>query len=172
MKFINLLSCSLTTSLILALGASPVSAQKPAVPTVTSPVTISDAWVKTTVPGGAVSAAYMQIKSTAPVKLVKVDVPISGNVEIHDMKMNDGVMEMRAMDALEVPANKAVTLKPGGMHVMLFKLKQPINVGDKVPLKLTFEGADKKTFSLDVTANGQEKGQDKGQDKVGTTQMH
>ncbi len=123
-----------------------------------SPVTISDAWARTTVPGGSVSAAYMQIKSTSPVKLVKVETPIAGNVEIHNMSMKDGVMEMKAVDAIDVPANKMVALKPGGYHVMLMMLAASINKGDSVPLKLTFEGANKKTFTVDVSAKAQEKG--------------
>ena len=129
----------------------------PPVATAATPVTISNVWAKTTVPGGAVSAAYMQIKSAKPVKLVKVETAIANIVEIHDMKMNDGVMEMKALDAVDIPANKVVELKPGGMHVMLIKVKQPINKGDKIPLTLTFEGADKKSFTMNVEASGQEK---------------
>lgn len=120
-------------------------------------VKVFDVWAKTTVPGGSVSAAYMHIKSPRPVKLVKAETPVSGNVEIHDMKMKDGVMEMKAIDAVDVPANKLVDLKPGGMHVMLMKLNKPINKGDKVPLTLTFEDAEKKTFTVNVDAKGQEK---------------
>jgi periplasmic copper chaperone A len=153
MKIVTLIASTAAASLMVSLGAVKAHAQK----TEASPVTVSDVWAKTTVPGGSVSAAYMHIKSTAPVKLVKAETPISGNVEIHDMKMKDGVMEMKAMDALDVPANKLVELKPGGTHVMLMKLNKPINKGDKVPLKLTFEGAGQKLFTMDVEAKGQEK---------------
>ncbi len=118
---------------------------------------VFDVWAKTTVPGGSVSAAYMHIKSAKPLRLLKAESPAAGTVEIHDMKMKDGVMEMKAVDAIEIPANKMVELKPGGFHVMLFKVVKPINKGDTVPLKLTFESADKKTFTVDVTAKGQEK---------------
>jgi periplasmic copper chaperone A len=122
-----------------------------------SPVTVTNAWAKTTVPGGKVSAAYMDIKSTAPVKLLKAETAIAGNVEIHNMSMKDGVMEMKAVDAIDVPANKTVSLKPGGYHVMLMMLAASINKGDSVPIKLTFEGADKKPFTVDVKAKAQEK---------------
>lgn len=121
-----------------------------------SPVTITNAWAKTTVPGGKVSAAYMDIKSTAPVKLVKVETSIAGNTEIHNMSMKDGVMEMKAVEAIEVPPNKTVSLKPGGYHVMLMMLAASIAKGDTVPLKLTFEGESTKTFSVDVSAKAQE----------------
>jgi periplasmic copper chaperone A len=121
-----------------------------------SPVSITNAWAKTTVPGGQVSAAYMDIKSTTPVKLVKVETAIAGNVEIHSMTMKSGVMEMKAVDAIDVPANKTVSLKPGGYHVMLMMLAASIAKGDTVPLKLTFEGESTKTFTVDVNAKAQE----------------
>lgn len=117
---------------------------------------ISDVWVKASVPGGTVSAAYMQIKSATPLKLVKAASPVAGIVEIHDMKMKDGVMEMKAMDALDLPAGKAVELKPGGIHVMMMKVKKPINKGDKVPLTLTFEGAGSKPVVVTLDAIARE----------------
>lgn len=113
---------------------------------------ISNAWVKSTLPGTTVSAAYMQIQSSRAMKLVKVDAPVAGLVELHNMSMKDGVMEMKAMDAVEVPAGKPVTLKPGGMHVMMMNVKQPIKPGDKVALTLTFEGADKKPIVVKLEA--------------------
>lgn len=115
-------------------------------------VSIDSPWVKTTVPGGTVSAAYMQLRSETPVKLVKVESPVAGLVEIHDMKMNAGVMEMKAVDAVAVPGGVPVTLKPGGLHVMLMKVAKPIHAGDKVPLTLTFEGAQSKPVVLKVDA--------------------
>ena len=118
---------------------------------------VFDAWAKTTVPGGSVSAAYMHIKSGKPLRLVKAESPLTPNVEIHSMAMKEGVMEMRAVDAVEIPPNKLVDLKPGGFHIMLIKVNKPINKGDSVPLKLTFANADKTTFSVDVVAKGQEK---------------
>ena len=119
--------------------------------------TITGAWVKTTVPGGRVSAAYMSIKSAKPLKLMKAETPAAGIVEIHNMSMKDGVMEMKAVDSVDIPANKAVDLKPGGLHVMLMKVAQPITTGDKVPLVLTFEGADKKPVVVKLDATAQEK---------------
>ena len=141
---------AVTAAAILSQAASAQSAATP------SPVTVANAWAKTTVPGGKVSAAYMDIKSSAPVKLLKAETPIAGNVEIHNMSMNDGVMEMKAVEAIDVPANKTVSLKPGGYHVMLMMLAASINQGDSVPIKLTFEGADKKTFTVDVKAKAKE----------------
>jgi copper(I)-binding protein len=139
---------------VTAMSAFSTHAQKSAAePT----LKVFDVWAKTTVPGGSVSAAYMHIKSGKPLKLVKVESPLTNTVELHDMKMKDGVMEMRAVDAINIPANKLIDLKPGGLHVMLIKINKPINKGDNVPLTLTFENEAKKTFTVDVKAKGQEK---------------
>lgn len=141
----------LTLAMILMAFAGTTFAQQG----IANPV-ISDVWVKATVPGSTVSAAYMQIKSATPLKLVKAASPAAGIVEIHDMKMKDGVMEMKAMDALDVPAGTTVELKPGSVHVMMMKVKKPISKGDKVPLTLTFEGAGSKPVVVTLDAIARE----------------
>jgi periplasmic copper chaperone A len=143
-----------TLFLIAATFGMTATAQKTAVE---PSLKVFDVWVKTTVPGGSVSAAYMHIKSAKPLKLIKAESSLTNTVEIHDMKMKDGVMEMKAVDAVVIPANKLVDLKPGGLHIMLIKVNKPIKKGDEVPLTLTFENEAKQTFSVDVKAKGQEK---------------
>ncbi len=117
---------------------------------------VSDAWTKPTVPGASVAAAYLDIKSAKPLRLVKAESAFAKTVEIHNMSMKDGVMEMKAVDAIEIPANTTVSLKPGGYHIMMIKIAKPVKLGDAVPLKLTFESADKKTFAVEVSAKAQE----------------
>src|SRR5450759_1411178 len=92
-------------------------------------VKVYDAWVRDTVPGAMVSAAYLRIKSDAPVKLVKAESALAGIVEIHKMEMKDGIMKMNAVDAVEVVPGKVVELKPGGYHIMLMMLKGQIKAG-------------------------------------------
>lgn len=121
---------------------------------------ITDVWVKASIPGSTTSAAYLKIKSSTPLKLVRAETPVAGLVELHNMTMKGGVMEMKAMDAVDLPANQTVELKPGGMHVMLMMVKQPIKSGDKVPLTLTFEGADKKPLVMKVEAIARQPGSD------------
>ena len=116
---------------------------------------VYDAWVRDTVPGAMVSAAYMRIKSDAPVKLVKAESPVAGVTEIHKMEMKDGIMKMQAVDAIEVVPGKVVDLKPGGYHIMLMMLKDQIKAGAKVPLTLTFEDAGKKQTVIKVEAKVQ-----------------
>ncbi|GAA6141534.1 copper chaperone PCu(A)C [Hydrogenophaga sp. 5NK40-0174] len=116
-------------------------------------VEISDPWVRATVPQQMATGAFMQITSPAGGKLIKASSPVAGVVEVHEMSMDNGVMKMRALaDGLELPAGKAVELKPGGYHVMLMDLKQQVKVGDEVPLTLTFEGPDGKTTEQNLQA--------------------
>lgn len=118
-------------------------------------VKVYDAWVRDTVPGAMVSAAYMRIKSDAPVKLVKAESSVAGVTEIHKMEMKDGIMKMQAVDAIEVVPGKVVDLMPGGYHIMLMMLKDQIKSGGKVPLTLTFEDAGKKQTVIKVEAKAQ-----------------
>jgi periplasmic copper chaperone A len=66
--------------------------------------------------------------------------------------MENDVMKMRQVQGLDLPAGKTTELKPGGFHIMMMQLKGPVKNGDTVPLTLTFEGADKKTFTQDISA--------------------
>ena len=94
----------------------------------------------------------MQITSPTDSKLVEARSPAAGIVEIHEMKLENNVMKMRAVTALDLPAGKAVELKPGGYHVMLMDLKGQVKAGDSVPLTLVFEGKDKKRETVEVKA--------------------
>ena len=158
MKKKKSITVSLITCVVLCGFASITFAEKPSLP---SPIIVSHVWAKTSIPGSAVSAAYMQIQSNQNIKLIKVETTAANMVEIHNMQMNGDVMEMNAVDAVDVPAHKMVELKPGGLHVMLMQVKQPIKNGDKVPMTLTFEGADKKLIRMKVEAIGQDKNKQK-----------
>src|SRR5882724_3984473 len=71
------------------------------------------------------------------------------------MAMNNGVMTMRPLDkGLAIEPGKTVKLAPGGYHLMLMDLKNPLKQGEKVPLTLEFEKAGKVTLSLDVQGVG------------------
>jgi len=114
--------------------------------------TVKDPWVRGTVAQQKASGAFMHITSAQGGKLVAVSSPVAGVVEIHEMAMDGNTMRMRAVPSLELPAGKAVELKPGGYHVMLMDLKQQLKAGDSVPLKVVVEGKDGKRETLDVKA--------------------
>ena len=114
--------------------------------------TVTDPWVRSTVAPQKATGLYAQITSAQGGRLVSVTSPMAGVVEIHEMKMDGDVMRMRAVPDLALPAGKAVALKPGGFHVMLMDLKQPLKAGDSVPVTLVVEGADKKRETIDIKA--------------------
>lgn len=105
-------------------------------------VTVTDAWARATVQGQKATGAFMKITSKDSAKLVGVSSPVAGVVEIHEMKMDKDVMKMSALpNGLELPAGKAVELKPGGYHVMLMDLKTPLTKDTTIPLTLTVQDA-------------------------------
>ena len=132
----------IVVALSLAGAATATSAQ----------VSVSDAWVRGTVAGQQATGAFMQLKSAADTALVSASSPVAGVVEIHEMKMDGGVMKMSAIKSLAVPAGKGVELKPGGYHVMLMALKQPLKEGETVPVTLNFEDKAGKKQSIEVKA--------------------
>jgi periplasmic copper chaperone A len=115
-------------------------------------VAVTGAWVRGTVAGQKVTGAFMQMTSPTDTVLVAVTSPVAKTVEIHQMKMDGGMMKMNAIDKLPLPAGKAVELKPGGYHVMLFDLQRPVIEGDLVPLTLTFEDKGGKKSTVEVKA--------------------
>ena len=115
-------------------------------------VTVSDPWVRGTVTGQKATGAFMQLKSPADTALVAAASPVAKIVEIHEMKMEGGMMKMNAVDRLALPAGKAVELKPGGYHVMLMDLVKPLKDGDTVPLQLTFEDKAGKKQTIEIKA--------------------
>jgi copper(I)-binding protein len=115
-------------------------------------VTVSDPWIRGTVAGQSETGAFMTIRSTEKLKLMRVSSPVAQKVEIHKMEMNQGVMRMRPMNDLEIPANSAVALEPGSFHVMLLGVSKPLTAGEKVPLTLQFRNKEGKTVSTTVEA--------------------
>jgi copper(I)-binding protein len=77
--------------------------------------------------------------------------PVAGVAEIHEMKMEGDVMRMRAIAALDLPAGKSVALRPGGYHLMLMDLKQPLVKDTQVPVTLRFADAQGKTSEMQLS---------------------
>lgn len=117
--------------LIATLGATTSWAQ----------VKVDNAWVRATVQGQKATGAFMTLTAPQATRLVAVSTPVAGVAEIHEMKVDAGVMKMRAMTALELPAKQAVELKPGSYHLMLMDLKAPLAKDSSVALTLTFQDA-------------------------------
>ncbi|WDM57639.1 copper chaperone PCu(A)C [Pseudomonas sp. NEEL19] len=126
----------------LALPALPALAQ----------TTVSEAWVRASVPHQQSTGAFMTLTASSDSKLVSVASPVAKTVQVHEMTMNGDVMGMREVKAVELPAGKAVTLDPNGLHVMLMGLNGQVKEGEKVPLSLTIEGAKGAKETVEVQA--------------------
>ncbi|MGH8660548.1 MAG: copper chaperone PCu(A)C [Burkholderiales bacterium] len=112
------------------------------------PVTVKDAWVRAPAPGQKVAGAYMELVSRTPTALTSVTSPVAARVELHSTSMEGGVMKMRPVARVELPAGKAVRLAPGGLHIMLVDLRQQLQPGDRVELVLTVQSADPASRSV------------------------
>ena len=115
-------------------------------------VVVADPWVRGTVEGQRATGAFMKLTPAADQKLVAAASPVAKIVEIHEMTMDGGVMKMRAIPKLDLPAGKATELKPGGYHVMLMALTKPLAAGETVPITLTFEDAAGKRQAVEIKA--------------------
>ena len=139
------LRCALSALLVTACSAPADAAQ---------PATVKDAWVRVPAPGQKVAAAYMELTSLTALALVSVASPLAGRGELHSMSVEGGVMRMRPLGKIELPAGRTVKLAPGGLHVMLFDVRQPLKPGEKVPLVLTVQRTDfsRVVFTIEAEA--------------------
>lgn len=123
-----------------------------AAPALADSVKVEHAWVRATAPGQQVAGGFMNLTADADMALIGGDSPISNSLELHFMRMENGVMEMRQMKEITLPKGKAVSLEPGGLHVMFIGLKGQVREGQKVPMTLIVRGADGKEQKLAVEA--------------------
>lgn len=115
-------------------------------------VTVSEPWVRGTVEGQRATGAFMTLLASSDVVLVGASSPVAGVVEIHETRMEGGVMKMRAVDRLALVSGRALLLAPGRHHVMLMGLRKPLQSGEAVTLSLTFETSDGKRNAIDIVA--------------------
>ena len=122
---------------------------------------VENAWVRATAPGQPVAGAFMDLTADADMTLVRAESPTAETVELHTMRMDDGVMVMRPVKEIQLPKGKTVSLKPGGLHIMLIGLKAPLKAGEKAPIKLVVKGKNGKEQAVEVAAEvrGMEGGQ-------------
>jgi copper(I)-binding protein len=114
-------------------------------------VSVSDPWIRATVPQQKAAGAFMQLRSVKGGRLVEVKTPVAGRVELHQMAMEGQTMRMRAVEAIDLPAGQTVNLASGGYHVMLFDLKRQLKDGEQVPLTLTVLDAGGKRESVTLS---------------------
>jgi periplasmic copper chaperone A len=120
-------------------------------------IEIANPWMRATPKGSPVAGAFMTIRNTgtAPDRLLGGSAPVAARFEVHSMVMEGGVAKMRPVEGgLEVKPGETVELKPGGFHVMLMGLTQPLEKGQKIKGTLEFEKAGKIEIEYTVEALG------------------
>ena len=127
MRFIHALAAS---ALLTSVGFS----QTPA-------LVVQDAWVRA-IPGSSTAAAYLTLRNTgaSAVTVTGIQTSVAGHAMIHETSVQGGQSRMRPHELLVVAPGATLKLAPGGLHVMLEDLKQPLAVGENVPLVLSLAG--------------------------------
>jgi copper(I)-binding protein len=115
-------------------------------------VKVDNAWARATAPAQKTGGAYAELTSTADAVLVSATSPLAERVELHSTTLDGGVMRMRPIDRIELPAGKTVKLAPNGMHLMAIGLVRPLKPGDKLPLALTIQAAGRPATTLKIEA--------------------
>ena len=137
MKSMTVLA-ALTTALTLSACGQPA----PSAGEGAGLVAVADALCRPTPNGRQVTGCYLTVTAPAADTLVSVASPVAALAQIHETKMESNMMMMRELEqGLPLPAGEAVVLAPGGNHIMLMGVAEPLRAGDTVPLTLTFATA-------------------------------
>ena len=115
-------------------------------------VAIMNSWVREAHASATANAGYMTLVNTGneKVTLVKVESAAFSNIEVHEMATVNGLMEMREVTDLVIPANGHIHFEPGGKHLMLMGPQSHLTTGQRVEMNFTFESGEKQTVSVEV----------------------
>lgn len=126
----------------LALAACTPGAPAEGGETAAQQVRAADALCRPTPVGRQATGCYVTLTAPANDRLVGVSSPVAGRIEIHESRVESNMMMMYELkEGLPLPAGQVVELKPGGAHIMLLSVTEPLKAGDTVPLTLTFASA-------------------------------
>jgi hypothetical protein len=117
-----------------------------------SELIIENPYARATPPNAVNSAIFMTIKNTGndTRTLISASSSVATKVELHTVIKTDGMMKMREVDTIEIPKNQDVMLKPGGLHIMLLDLTQPLKEKEFIDVTLNFKNGDKEQFKAPV----------------------
>ena len=115
-------------------------------------VQVQDAWARDTIGRTENAAVFMTITSPVEDRLVAASTPVAGKTDLMTMKDESGAMAMAYVERIDVPAGEAVSLNPGGLHVWLEELEEPLKAGHTFPLVLEFENGGKQEIEVTVIA--------------------
>ncbi|HLJ21372.1 MAG TPA: copper chaperone PCu(A)C [Stellaceae bacterium] len=118
-----------------------------------SPIVASDAWARPTLKGTSTGAVYLILRNrgTAGDRLVAVSTPAAERAEIHEDVTDNGIMSMKPVPELSLPASTSTAIEPGRYHIMLIGVKAPLSAGQNFPITLTFASAPPLEVTVSVT---------------------
>jgi copper(I)-binding protein len=143
-------------SLILILLITATSLTACGAGTSPAQIKVEEAWARPVPLAGGNGAVYLRLVNSGGEadQLLGGNSPLAQAVEVHKTTMSQGVMKMEPLPSLVVPARGQVELKPGDIHIMLIGLKQPLAVGDHLPLTLHFEKSSELQLEVQVQEPG------------------
>ena len=117
-------------------------------------IKVENAYIRAMPPGQKVTAMFLGLNNTSatPHKLIRAESNISESVELHEHKHDNGMMKMRQVENVAIPAEGTTTLQPGGYHIMMINLKQNLQLGQKVPVTLVFEDESSLPLQVEIKA--------------------
>ena len=115
-------------------------------------IQVENAWARATAPGQDAGSVDLTITSKRAATLVGVSSPVAGSAELHSMTSENGMMKMREVKSIELPAGKAMNLGESGYHLMLNGLKAPLKAGDSVPLTLSIKTGNQGVVKVETKA--------------------
>ncbi|RYD66283.1 MAG: copper chaperone PCu(A)C [Sphingomonadales bacterium] len=119
---------------------------------------VDDAWVRLPAVSSRPGAAYFTVKGGADAtSLLGVSSPAAVRTELHEMKHEGGMMTMKPLKDVAIPAGSTVKFEPGGKHVMLYDISPEVRAGGKIPLRLAFANGKTIEIEAELRAPGQEK---------------
>jgi len=113
---------------------------------------VTVAWVGESVPGQTTASIQLNLTTVKPVTLMSLTSPLAVSVEIQNLKASKGAMKVYVLSNLPLPEHRTTTFPSQGFFLIMKELKQPLKIGDHVPITLTFKFADKQTKSVSTDA--------------------
>ena len=113
---------------------------------------VSKVWVGESVPGQTTATLQLNLTTVKPVNLVSVSSPLAAAVEIQSVTMHKGAMKAQVVNSLRLPNHRTTTFGAHGLFLMMTGIKQPLKVGDRVPVNFVFVFSDKQTKTISADA--------------------
>jgi copper(I)-binding protein len=117
----------------------------------TPKIAVSDAWARATVPGQTSAAAYLQVANDGDGAdtLAGVSAEV-GDATIHSSSIYGGIMRMRSLASVAIPAHSVVRFQPSGNHIMITGVNKPLAAGSSFELKLHFKNSGDRAVAVEV----------------------